>query len=256
MCYNSKTSLCVWAIVFFVIAAALIALTIAFPFIVNNLATKSVQLTSDNQDTWANIPGTHDLRVNRDYYLYDCTNSDEMYFAGAKPECTEIGPISFYENSTYVDAQYGKLEIPGENGKSKVNLKYSSLISSQDSVILNYQLNLLSYPETFDLDKNISIVNQALFGLWYGAGNQASFSLATSGLFNVWQGFANDAVTAIVALTAQISNINDQATFNASLASTSLTDEQKVALWNDPIYGVSIQAPNALKSGKLHYSIC
>ena len=48
MCYNSKTSLCVWAIVFFVIAAALIALTIAFPFIVNNLATKSVQLTSDN----------------------------------------------------------------------------------------------------------------------------------------------------------------------------------------------------------------
>lgn len=106
MCYNSKTSLCVWAIIFFVIAAVLIALTIAFPFIVNGLAKDSVQLKSDNQDTWANIPGSHDLRVNRDYYLYDCDNVDQIYFAGAKPRCTEVGPVSFYENSTYINQQF------------------------------------------------------------------------------------------------------------------------------------------------------
>ena len=90
-----------WAIIFFVIAAALIALPIAFPFILNNLATKNVQLTPENFSTWAEIPGPHDLRVNRDYYLYNCTNTDEIYFAGTKPKCTEIGPISYYENSTY-----------------------------------------------------------------------------------------------------------------------------------------------------------
>lgn len=99
-------------------------------------------------------------------------------------------------------------------------------------------------------------MNQALFGLWYGAGNQASYSLATSGLYNVWEGFAVDAVNGAAALAAQLNFLLNQETFNTTLATTSLTDEQKVALWSDPIYGVSLTAPNALKTGKMHFSIC
>ncbi len=85
------------------------------------MAIDAVQLRSDNYDSWANFPGEHDLRINRDYYLYNCTNSDAIYFAGAKPECTEIGPLKVYENSTYINTDFQSLPIPEDLSSKKVS---------------------------------------------------------------------------------------------------------------------------------------
>ena len=200
MCCASKTGLLVWAIISFILAAVFIVITAVFPTIVTNLATDAVQLRSDNYDSWANFPGEHDLRVYRDYFLYNCTNTNEIYFFGAKPECIEVGPITLYENSTYVNTEFLKLPVPLDTNKQ------------EKAVRMDYILNLLNDTEFPNyINTTMNVANQALFGLWYGAQNQAPYALAMNGLYNVWNGLVNDfidntLVTLTMVLADQVSS--------------------------------------------------
>ena len=55
-------------------------------------------LNSDNEDLWAKtMGGTGDLDIDRTYYFYNCTNSEDVFYKGAMPEFKEVGPYIYKE---------------------------------------------------------------------------------------------------------------------------------------------------------------
>jgi hypothetical protein len=82
-----------------IIGAILLILGILFQIILNALiaygAEKGAALTADTEDNWNGIPGAHDILVTRNFYLYNCTNHEDVLFLGARPEFEEYGPYYY-----------------------------------------------------------------------------------------------------------------------------------------------------------------
>ena len=77
-------------------AVILIALSIFLLLFLEKLQTekgkKSAYLTKANEPYW-----TKDAGFNRDFYLYNCTNSQDVIYTNAKPEFQEVGPYKYRE---------------------------------------------------------------------------------------------------------------------------------------------------------------
>lgn len=52
-------------------------------------------MSKDNQSLWAEVPGQTNMLINRTYYFYNFTNTDEFLFNGSTPELVKVGPFMY-----------------------------------------------------------------------------------------------------------------------------------------------------------------
>ena len=97
--------------------------------------------------------------VLRNYYLYNCSNVQGVYFNQEEPRCYEQDPVQFYEDSTYVNPDFLALPRP------------TDLSQKNEAVRVGYDVLLHPNADYPNLNASITIPNQALFGIWQGAGN-------------------------------------------------------------------------------------
>lgn len=73
-----------WGICVLITAVVLIALGIAFPFIISageiSGAKEGAVLQQSTEDKWRGIPGPLDIKIVRNTYLYECTNKDAVTY--------------------------------------------------------------------------------------------------------------------------------------------------------------------------------
>ena len=64
------------------LAIVFTSLTIATPFVMDNLiskgAAKSTSLTQTNENSWNGVPGYYDLTLDWYHYMYNVTNFDDV----------------------------------------------------------------------------------------------------------------------------------------------------------------------------------
>lgn len=98
-----------------VIGIILLGVGIGWPFIIDSLVVSQSKdqaaLGSDNMDQWKGIPGKFDIQLNRNTYLFNAVNRDDVLFKGATPEVEEYGPFIYreyddYSTPTEWDVQY------------------------------------------------------------------------------------------------------------------------------------------------------
>lgn len=68
-----------------------------------NGAKEGAQLTADNEKAWKGIPGTYDINIHHNNYFFNCTNSNNVIYKGAKPELEQFGPYIYREWNTFDD---------------------------------------------------------------------------------------------------------------------------------------------------------
>lgn len=74
-------------------------------------------LMPETYDQWANIPGIYDVALVRNYYLYNCTNYEDVsiidfyneiqvIYKGEQPKLEEFGPYYYREYDSLTDVTY------------------------------------------------------------------------------------------------------------------------------------------------------
>ena len=104
---------------------------------------------------------------------------------------------------------------------------------------MQYYLSQTQVSDDTVLDQSISVVNQALFGVWYGASHQTTFSLAYAGLWSAFDGLQTTLANqfAITSITTILDRYLSQTGFNDALPDDNFSDIQKTQLWEDKNYG-------------------
>ena len=99
---NKSKTLKICGIALLLLGAICIIVDMGVPFIfdsqIQDIAYQMTILTKANEDLWAKtMGGTGDLDILRTYYLYNCTNSEDVLYKGATPEYKEVGPYVYKE---------------------------------------------------------------------------------------------------------------------------------------------------------------
>lgn len=95
-----------WSWTCAVLAIVFTSLTIATPFVMDNLiskgAAKSTSLTQKNENSWNGVPGYYDLTLDWYHYMYNVTNFDDVtssanrylgHFQGCKALVHGVWPL-------------------------------------------------------------------------------------------------------------------------------------------------------------------
>lgn len=131
---------------FFTIAACFI------PLLMNNYMIHTAELqstlTEENEKYWKDIPGSNNLSYYLSYYVYNCTNVEDVVFKNAKPNFTELGPIVYKESDTYENVTYNQTYTFPETNKT-----YDAL-----TAVFNQSFSLVNASE-IDLDSPIYTTN-------------------------------------------------------------------------------------------------
>ena len=106
------------AIIWVILGAVFLVLAIMIKPLIQDMidsqAKTATTLKGSNFDAWKNIPGNNNIMVLRDYYLYNCSNIEDMYFNQQLPHCYEQDPVQFYENATFSNPRFMALPRPTE----------------------------------------------------------------------------------------------------------------------------------------------
>lgn len=88
-------------------------------------AKDQAALGPDNMDQWKGIPGKFDIQLNRNTYLFNTLNRDDVIFTGAVPEVEEYGPFIYREYDDYSTPETwdDQIPIPGNEGQTAKGIK-------------------------------------------------------------------------------------------------------------------------------------
>ena len=82
-----------------IIGVIVLVIGILFQIIMNALiaygAEEGAALTAATESNWRGIPGDNNILVTRNFFLYNCTNHEDVIFLGARPEFEEFGPYYY-----------------------------------------------------------------------------------------------------------------------------------------------------------------
>ena len=103
--------------IWFVVIAGLLGIGIPFLFLglelpnamhsaLMNEAAEYVILDEEDQDFWAIIPGRMQVKNTKTFYVFDCTNPEEVAARGAKPILKESGPFIYNYTQVLGDRHY------------------------------------------------------------------------------------------------------------------------------------------------------
>ena len=92
----------------------LVILALATPFTmdryVKSSSIKGTEICAENEELWSQmLVGQKDVEILQDFFLYNCTNYEDVVYRGATPEYQEVGPFTYKEVNEYTEIQYGNL---------------------------------------------------------------------------------------------------------------------------------------------------
>eukprot|EP00347_Sterkiella_histriomuscorum_P022889 403336776 len=224
-----------------VIGVILLGVGIGWPFIIDSLVVSQSKdqaaLGPDNMDQWKGIPGKFDIQLNRNTYLYNVVNRDDVIFNGAVPQVEEYGPFIYREYDDYSTPEVWDQEvpIPGADGKTAKAIR---MLFNQTAKY-NTAKGFVEYQDP-DIDTQIWQINQAALGLWFAATQPPPFRLALNLLYSVvTDGLGRQVVqtagwTAMFALASTTSGIKTDLFPGAGI-----TDAQATAMLTDPYFGLN-----------------
>jgi len=89
---------------------ALLGLSAGWVAILNSLVTSGAkdgaQLNEVNAVTWKDIPGTNDILIQLNHYMFSVLNPDDVIYKGERPKFEEYGPYIYREYDSFEDPEY------------------------------------------------------------------------------------------------------------------------------------------------------
>jgi len=164
----------------FLVIAGLLSFGIPFLFIGLQLpdamdeailadAAEYVILDQEDEDFWALIPGRTEFDDKKMYFLFECTNPQEVAIKNAEPEYKEVGPFTYkYEHVL------GERVYINENNRKNVQVSYIKSFTN-------------SYTENSDnLTTEYPVINLSGLKRWESVKNKALYQLAIEGFFETF----------------------------------------------------------------------
>eukprot|EP00826_Nyctotherus_ovalis_P028809 TRINITY_DN22713_c0_g1_i1.p1 TRINITY_DN22713_c0_g1~~TRINITY_DN22713_c0_g1_i1.p1 ORF type:complete len:161 (-),score=44.12 TRINITY_DN22713_c0_g1_i1:7-489(-) len=123
--------------IWFLIAAGLLALGVPLVIIGSELpsamnaavllqSAEYAILDEDDYDFWAVIPGRTQMADIKSYYLFNCTNPEEVALRGKDPAFVEVGPFDYSYTHSLANRSYsGEEEEPNTRVDYDKNFTHS-----------------------------------------------------------------------------------------------------------------------------------
>jgi len=193
--------------IWFLIAAGLLSLGVPFAIIGSELpstmnsailfeSAEYAILDEEDHDFWAIIPGRTEMTNIKSYYIYNCTNPEEVALRGKEPVFVEVGPFNYLythklENRNYVS----------EDGEENSRVYYNK----------NFTHTYIGDPK--DLLKEYRVINLAGMKRWSNIKSKERFQIAIEGFFETFTyskvNFIRDLAISDVIKHFNINNINE-----------------------------------------------
>ena len=72
------------------------------------LINSNVAMSQANEANWKSIPGSKNVVMTQNVYVFNCTNPDDVIFKGLKPEYNQLGPYYYQILKDDVNISYSK----------------------------------------------------------------------------------------------------------------------------------------------------
>ncbi len=120
-----------------VVGLTLLALGVALPIVIEEQVNAGIDdswMHKDDFDSWGETPGKYDLKVVREYSIFNVTNPNEILL-GDKPRVVEVGPFPFQEYSQflywkYLDEDFNDLGNEVQLGRQKASISATTTSST------------------------------------------------------------------------------------------------------------------------------
>ena len=166
--------------IWFLIVAGVLALGIPFMFIGIQLpiameaamlaeAAEYVILDEEDQNFWAEIPGRMNLLDIKDYYIFNCTNPEDVAISGVSPKFEEVGPFRYQYVQKLTERKYNDDEDI-KNTKVTFQKTFNHVYKGDQS----------------DLKKEYRVINLSGMKQWVYAKTKPQFKLAIEGFFETF----------------------------------------------------------------------
>jgi len=165
---------------YYLIVAGLLSLGIPFFFMALQIpkaltasmlsqAAEYVILDEPDYDFWAQIPGRTGIDDKKEYYIYNCTNAEEVALKGATPKFTEEGPFIYSYIHDLKDRSYNR-DKPKDSRVSFI--KHFEHVFKEDG--------------SKDLKQDYRVINFAGMKRWSNIRSKPRFKLAIEGFYETF----------------------------------------------------------------------
>eukprot|EP00826_Nyctotherus_ovalis_P012488 TRINITY_DN13308_c0_g1_i2.p1 TRINITY_DN13308_c0_g1~~TRINITY_DN13308_c0_g1_i2.p1 ORF type:complete len:505 (+),score=140.55 TRINITY_DN13308_c0_g1_i2:126-1640(+) len=215
----------------YLIIGALLALGIPFLFMaiqvpsamVASMLSKAAEyviLDEEDYDFWALVPGRTGMEDKKEYYIYHCTNPEEVALRGDAPIFSEKGPFTYHYEHSLVQRSYS--DDP-KNARVSFKKKYDHKFRGDEN----------------ELKKEYRVINFSGMKKWANIRAKPRFKLAIEGFYETFkhskQNFVRDMF------------MEELATFYKSTSNgyylteglEDVSDEVRVGVVSDRYYGLS-----------------
>lgn len=138
--------------------------------ILANAAEYSI-LDEEDSDFWASVPGRTGMQDVKRFYLFECTNAEQVALVGEEPRFVETGPFAYWYTHSLEERGY----------------------SEDDDKVLNTRVSFLKkFQHTYMGDKNKlknehRVINLSGLKRWNNVKKKERFQIAIEGFFETFQ---------------------------------------------------------------------
>ena len=118
---------------------------------------------------WAEIPGRMNVNDTKSFYIFECSNPEDVAAGGSKPVLTEVGPFSYQYIHKLERRVYSE-----ENGAKDGKVSY----------VKEFQHKYIGDPKI--LNKEYRVLNLAGLKKWQSVKNKSRFQIAIEGFFELF----------------------------------------------------------------------
>ena len=126
-------------------------------------------LDEDNRQFWAEVPGKTEMVDEKLYYIFNCTNPEEVAIRGATPKYIEVGPFKYTYTQNFIYRDYTNED--SENSR----------VSYVKSFSHKYEGNINN------LTKEYRVINLSGMKKWANIKRKERFQLAIEGFFETFR---------------------------------------------------------------------
>jgi hypothetical protein len=212
-----------FAIVFFVIGG------IAYPVIddvTKSMTYDKMVMTESQADTWGLFPGHTDVKIHKQFYLFNVLNPEDVKWRGAKPRITQSPGYKYQETLDFVERIY-----ENHDGEDDAWVKFKSY---------QWYDATHDWPAQMSAEDQFTTINLGAFSIWDNMKRQSPNKVALTTLNSIIQYMSNSLVQQTYA-QGLIKYIGNYANAKANIyAPAGVSDNDLCqALWSDENYGWS-----------------
>lgn len=203
--------------------------------VVNNAlfdqAAKNVVLKPETYEKWGAVPGSTGTVVYKNYSFFNFTNPEDFTYFNKTAKLIETPSFNYQEIQNLLDPNYtnNSQGVPVEVSfyHQRYNIKFN----------------------TTDDSLNRTVISPGPMGFWQTAKTLPIEVLGMSAFAVLQGGFVKNLYPNILAKGILNLNMKDQQSCNSQILNKlipELTNDQKNAIWSDPLYGMSTSDSFAL----------